>query len=150
MDKRTKLRRFNLLVDMLENHKKHFPKVKFDLAFWAKNNKSNSKIECLLDGTCKTAACAIGSAMLFKPFNKMGLHGRFHNSHGNFAGGSGRSDFVPVYKHYKSWYAVHEFFNLSEPDADYLFQQDSYETKNPTPKTVANRVKKFIKNGFKI
>lgn len=73
ISKKTKIKRFEILIDMLENHKKYFPKVRFDLGVWAANNKEGSSVECLLDDNCGTAACVIGSAMLHKPFNKMGL-----------------------------------------------------------------------------
>lgn len=150
ISKRTKLKRLNILVDMLNNHKTYFPKFKFDLENWAKNNKAGAKVECLLDGTCKTAACAIGSAMLFKPFNRMGLKGVYSGPlwNANISLYEG-SSFVPSYGGEKGWPAVQQFFDISFTEAVELFDLISYST-NPLAKTVAKRVQKFIDNGFSI
>lgn len=144
MDKRTKKKRFELLIDMLENHKKYFPKVKFDLDTWAENNKVNSKVECLLDGTCGTAACAVGSAMLFKPFNRRGLKGKWSGSPDIRDEGSA---FVPVYKKYSGWDAVKEFFDITNSEAEWLFSGNEYIVK-PSSKKVAKRAKAFVDNDY--
>lgn len=61
----------------------------------------------------------------------------------------GDSQFVPTYKGFILWSAVHEFLDIDAEATLYLFMKHSYD-KTPTPKRVAKRIKEFMKNDFKI
>lgn len=87
--------------------------------------------------TCGTAACAVGWAAQDPHFNELGLK-LVLNSHS-------RVIQVPMYKIYHSWVAVAEFFDISEPQAMFLFSRFSYEEtlKDLTPYTVSTRLLRF-------
>lgn len=54
----TRIKRLGMLRDMLKNHRKIFPEMKFDMSIYH----------------CGTAACALGSAACYPPLMKDGLH----------------------------------------------------------------------------
>lgn len=127
------IERLALLAHMLRRHSDYFPSTTFDLSHW------------VLDGAaeaCGTAACAVGSAMYWKPFRKMGLRC------------DGCSRFFPVYRQsdylFEGWRAVEAFFDISSPIADYLFAEDSYDKDEDegcilvTPEMVADRIDEVI------
>lgn len=138
-----RLNRLEILHDMLVNHDKYFPCILFKISIWEK----------FLDGPgslkkghlCKSAACALGSAALYHPFNKMGLRMREKESdNSQIPGGH------PVYGKYESFEAGEFFFGITNQESFFLFDPEEYEKyqeekDNVTPKMVARRVKKLIK-----
>lgn len=124
-----KIKRLEMMKDMLENHNKIFPELRFDLNMWH----------------CGTAACAVGSAMCYKPFQDMGLHSYPSLSR------SGRLQSVPIYAGPNgaatNWRAVTSFFGLTKKQAKKLFYEDSYKEGGNTPASgVAERVGRMIQS----
>lgn len=78
---------------------------------------------------CGTAACALGSACMLPEFNKAGL---------KLDGAA-----LPAYKGYSESVAGAEFFGLDYDEACLLFMPWNYKD-NPTPKTVAKRVREIL------
>lgn len=131
MDKKVRLKRLNQLKVMLDNHKKLFPEVKFDIETWMAEGESCS----IESGTCGTAACALGSAALYGPFNKEGL---------KINGGS------PHFKGFKGFDAGQNFFGISYPESEYLFDPQQYNDEryvghDYNPHNVSEKVLKLDK-----
>lgn len=136
MDNRTRLRRLKMLKDMLLKHDEYFPEAKFDITVWV-GEDGVQKLDC------GTAACALGSACFYKPFNKLGL--RMHERG------------WPVYMdedgdiHDSLEAAVH-FFGIRYFETKWLFMPRNYVNKKGeyyslktinkyvTPEVVAKRV----------
>lgn len=130
-----RLERLEILADMLLNHDKIFKrrKVRLDLRGWYSKND------------CGTAACAIGSAALYKPFIKQGLMLRKDKIGDSLCG-------CPVYipnKEFKElylagWIAVQQFFGITQIEAEYCFHMECYTFNNAEALEVARRVTKLI------
>lgn len=96
---------------------------------------------------CGTVACAVGHACTIPEFNKAGL---------KMEPGKNRRFRWPIYRSVgefgpdmsQGWGAVEDFFGLITTEAAYLFHADSYKDDyaNPTPKLVAKRIRKFVRN----
>ena len=98
----TRLKRLNMLKYMLDNYNTLFKsaskrKMKFDMYDW-------------IDG-CGTAACALGSACLYAPFNKLGLKLLYNR---------------PEYNTCISYDAGTSFFNIPMEECELLFSPNSY------------------------
>lgn len=89
---------------------------------------------------CGYAACAVGHAMCDPWFKRRGFT-TYESSWRKIAG--------PLNKKTGSigWDAVEEFFDINNEESDLLFTPLSYPeyTYNPTPKQVAKRIRKFVK-----
>lgn len=127
MDKKTRLKRLSQLKYMLENHKDLFKNVKFDMGCWL--DKGAGKL-----GDCGTAACALGSACIYPPFQKQGLMPA-KDYRWNGAAYEGAEGFA----------AGEKFFGITYSESHGLFDPDSYEAIKPKPSTVAKKVDKLIK-----
>lgn len=119
--------RLHLLVHMLRHHGFYFPKVEFDLDDWVQKKEG-----------CGTAACAVGSACMWKPFNIMGLHYEEYSW--------GIAPWGPVFNKRYHWGAVQEFFGLTHNTAMEFFLASSYPT-NSSPDDVADRILQYLKEG---
>lgn len=97
----------------------------FNLAYWACNISP--------EHPCGTASCAIGEACFNIPeFQEDGL--TFDKERN-----------MPRYGNDFNWSAVRKFFDISDLSSERLFIDDSYRTPNPSPKTVADRIRKLIR-----
>lgn len=115
------------MAKLLET-KKFNKKNKFSLAGWYEDQGPE----------CGTVACACGWAGQDKWFNERGF---FLRHVGQIA--------IPKYGNHTQWDAVLRFFRLTDSEAMYLFSQYKYPNVNKiTPKTVARRIRQFIKNGL--
>lgn len=133
MDNATRVERLMMMNDMLKNHSKLFKTVTFDLGIWAEGMEEG-KDGSIVAGSCGTAACAVGSACIYKPFNKLGF----------VLEGTENSEQYPVYGEYTGWSAVRHFFGITYDEANHLFSEDFYESHNPTAKQVAKRVRELV------
>jgi len=137
MRKTARIRRLKELSYMLKNHDKLFKEVAFSISCWHTRqegvgcgvlfgrNKDKQK-----SYSCGTAACALGSAALHKPFIKAGLSFDICNS--------------PSYKGERDFYAGSCFFGIGYDASINLFANSSYKNP-PTAAKVARRVDSLIK-----
>lgn len=86
---------------------------------------------------CGAAADAIGVACLIREFNVLG----FRLEHFGVI-------LRPIFGEWPGWYAVEEFFGLSDEEAHYLFDLTSYAKSND-PLLVARRIRRFIAKAHK-
>lgn len=109
--------------------------LRFDLHDWYEANE------------CGTVACAIGHLCMNKQINKLGLKLESPSIGSPHCPGSPQKPkWVSLNgSSYYSWNAVKYFFEISDDDAEFLFAPGSYEEYLVTPKSVANRIKRFIK-----
>lgn len=115
-ERQQRLRRLRMLSFMLENHKKIFnSNVHFDMTTWAKESFD-----------CKTAACALGSACMHKPFIKEGL--KMSDRIDPFTLGLGikANILVPVFDGFDGFEAGEKFFNISEKECEWVFDPCLY------------------------
>lgn len=119
MQRKTRVKRLSMLKDMLDRHDELFPKAKFDINEWLyvdgqdKPENYDKSGACLIkEGFCATAACALGSAALYEPFNKMGLK-VFKN--------------VPQFNGVIGFDAGVDFFGISLEESYFLFNPSSYD-----------------------
>jgi hypothetical protein len=115
--------RLLMLAELLEHLAVRLPSVTFDISQWARREQ------------CGYSACAIGSACLYPPFNEMGL-----------IQDGGTIMLGPKFGHHESWGAVREFFELTDRDARFLFEQDEYHDVDGLPDEidVATRIREFV------
>lgn len=106
------------LADLLENV---VEAKKFDMGCWVFNIKSG----------CGMAACAGGWAALSPKFRGLVVSGRNQIK----CIKTGRVDFA----------GVEDYFYLSEQDSRHIFGNFSYDSDRPHKKTVANRIRKLVK-----
>lgn len=146
MAKAEKLRitRLRQLKNMLEKHDKIFPKrLEFHMNSWFEGKLEKNK--SIKD--CGTAACALGSAACYTPFNKSGLTIIRHRDYE----GKLTDSFEPKYKTHTGVSAGVRFFDISYDEANFLFMPEEYENgeedqKLISPNRVANRVQVIIDN----
>lgn len=114
---------------VLARHLERLAKVKpvdreriFDLSTWYSESEN----------ACGTQACAVGEACCCIPeFQDQGLHIYVD---------------MPAFSFSKGWPAVELFFDISRGEALHLFSKLEYRFQgNTTPKTVADRIRKFVK-----
>lgn len=125
--------RLKMFVHLLLNLKTEVPKLDtFDLSYWYRDSTTYdlsvlSGSVPLKEGFCNTGACALGSAALYKPFNKMGLRVDYH-------------DVIykdPITKEIygesgENAEAGAAFFGISMGQADWLFYGENYRASNET------------------
>ena len=87
-----------------------------------------------------TVACAIGWALLHKPFSDLGFRFKMIR---HFYKGNPVVFLTLVYKENESWDAVNAFFDLSLDESFYLFDSNSY-IGNPGLYDVLSRLKSFL------
>lgn len=147
MKNELRIKRLEMLKDMLENHKKIFPTVAFNMESWLDVQSVTDLVLSFFGKSkkeknlCGTAACALGSAAIYAPFNAMGLK-LAEDESGFFATGT----LTPSYMGEDGVDAGSKFFGITEEEATDLFIPEEYE-KNChyiTPRDVAKRVQKVI------
>lgn len=115
-------RRLEMLVEMLENHEKHFPNLEFNMGVWH----------------CGSAACALGSAACYPPFVEEGLYIYEAESF----------EAVPAIQGYEDLYVAHHaaayFFDISAEKSRDFFYEGRYSERSVTPGMVAERIRKFL------
>lgn len=130
-----------LAKKLRELAKKPPKKFKFDLRYWGlqREERAGKKPTKL---TCATSACAVGSAMLMPEFQKLGLKADLDPNSDTI---SGKVLMVPVYKWYRAFKAVEQFFGITDDQALYLFEPGYYKVKHRTdPALVAARIEYFV------
>lgn len=123
------------LADFLET----IPRKSFDLARWQASEPT--KPEGKKQGDCGFAGCAIGWA----------THGQLFRGL-RFVFDEGFQEMVPFYNGTEGWSGIDELFALEPVDhdidsgqAEYLFTDTSYPSLSVTPKQVATRIRKFVR-----
>jgi hypothetical protein len=114
------------LANFLEND---VPPPRFKMDEWSDTRDFAPEV-------CGTAACAIGWATTIPAFRIEGFTGK-QSDQANIV--------YPSYRSYESWEAVEKFFGLGKRKAEYLFDDENYPGA-PTPKQVAKRIRKFVKD----
>jgi hypothetical protein len=114
------------LADFLETK---VPRKRFNMTDW-------SSVADFSAAQCDTAACAFGWATTIPSFRRAGL-----SSRNSVFGPS----IVPSFNGLEGSDAAEEFFGLGSLAVDNLFYGHSYE-KPPTPKQVAKRIRKLVKD----
>jgi len=139
MKKAIRVKRLEQLLEMMQNHHKLFPNVKFNINLWGssldyKNNRAEAPKQ-----DCGSAACALGSACLYKPFTKFGLK-------------IPKSGWDPEYLTYSGYEAGAKFFGLTNAESIWLFNPHSYRQANNdsyhdvTRAMVIKRIKKLLEH----
>ncbi len=124
MENAERLKRLNMLKCMLLNHDTLFPETGFNLSAWQIKYPENIKYSNQATAghrECGTAACALGSAALFEPFQKMGLR---ITKNGYNAGGFGIK-----YEDKSDFRAGAEFFGIGIHESYCLFDPSNYRTR---------------------
>lgn len=116
------------LADLLET----VPRKAFDLGLW--ETKRATKPEGKKQGECGFAGCAIGWATHAKLFRGLSFRRYTWCETPHLA-----------YRDSTNWEAVQKLFSIGATQAYHLFEEDSYEGA-ATPKQVAFRIRKFIKD----
>lgn len=118
------------LADFLET----VPRKAFYIGRWVKSEKSRR--EGRHPGECGFSGCAVGWA----------AHGRLFR--GLRLERSPIGGLYPTYEGSSATGAINRLFQIDETDSLYLFFDQSYieQKYNPTPKQVAKRIRKFVKN----
>lgn len=136
MQKAVRIKRLKQLKKMLINHDKIFPKIEFNLDTW-KSDEVKKK-------GCGTAACALGSACFYKPFQKEGLE----------MYGDDEFEYMPVFQGANQWEAGAKFFGIDLEESEYLFDpaeyHKEYDYAEICPGAVAKRVQELITKYQKI
>jgi hypothetical protein len=157
--------RLTMLAGVLENLPVELPELKkFHLGVWGRKYE------------CGYAGCAIGSAMLYKPFNDMGFGpatgDQWPRSDDTDSEGRSYTNIRPAFRgvgeglaiiEEYDWEAVQKFFELTATQSYHLFYIDDYfrdimvlihsdHLKSPTPTAaeVAARIRAFIASGGEI
>lgn len=122
----TRLKRLNMLADMLRDHDKIFPEVKFDMKTWG------------VKRICGTAACVLGSAALYPPFRKMGLKHQWEE----------HSDATISYRGEEYEEAGAAFFGITYKEACGLFKyrQVGHKSRADVEKCVRELIKEYGAN----
>ena len=123
-------RRLLKLAKLLRANAKNKTGVKFDIESWGKVPPGEVKLDC------GTTACAVGLAVISGVFKKQGLS--YQNQYGIP---------VPTYQGERGFFAVETFFNITEPQALYLFHKDEYALSlrqgAKAERAVATRIERF-------
>lgn len=105
--------------------------------------KSFSMRDWINETECGIVACAVGHACNIPSFKRAGL--MMKGTYPILTSVIDKDTNKPL----DGWDAVRTFFGLDDDDkkftndADYLFESDKYANQNPTPKTVAKRIRAF-------
>jgi hypothetical protein len=123
-------------------------KVKTDrllaLANFLRDEVSKNIFE-MTDWVCDSRACAVGWACQIPKFRKLGLSFKFEMLEDD-SGINMKVNPFPVYKGFEGEDAVKEFFGIEHEDFYNLFSHCGYKSENPSPKTVAAKIEKFVAN----
>lgn len=114
MNKKVRLDRLKKLHDLLINHDRYFPKIKFDLDCWG--NDENEELPGRKGISCLTSACALGSAGLYPPFRRAGLQTTVDKWDGVSV----------IFEHAEGFCAGQNFFGLSRTESNWLFNPSYY------------------------
>ena len=115
------------VADLLENLPKG--KLKFDMSEWYR---------------CGTVACAVGHAAMDPWFRRRGLT---LTPETLWAGGPCTDGSMePMFRGLTNSDAVEEFFGITEEHVERLFVDTAYPEHRRGPKTVAKRIRKFVKD----
>lgn len=147
MRKDVRLNRLKKLKYMLDNHDKIFPEVEFDMWRWSYGEGSTA----IKSPSCGTAACALGSAAFYPPFNRAGLimHQVINHPWGRYS--------IPKYGNETGYEAGMLLFGISLTESLWLFNPAEYITSRGkyhiqktisryvTTEVVARRVSALIK-----
>lgn len=114
------------LADYLET----VPRRAFEISAW--KERDATKPEGNTPGDCGFAGCAVGWAAHTRMFRGL----RF---------GKGVNSDEIYYGHYSNFTAVEKLFSFDREAATYLFDSVSYPNFSATPKQVAKRIRKFVK-----
>jgi hypothetical protein len=124
MNNKLRLKRLKQLKYMMENHKKIFPESIFDIDAWIKPAKSR----------CGTAACALGSACFYPPFQKQGLSIDGYKKLSDVGKaakkiGEDAFDFSPGFdgNDYDGYETGANFFGIEIDESYFLFKPDHYK-----------------------
>lgn len=121
------------LADYLET----VPRKAFNIQSW--ESRAANKQEGKNPGECGFAGCAVGWAAHAKLFRGLRMEDGF-----------------PIYKDTFSWPAVSDVFGLGRSgalpshDAAHLFSPHTYPKGKATPKQVATRIRKFVRDHSKV
>jgi hypothetical protein len=121
---RTKHNRLIKLATYLEKLPKNgkLPNKKtFDLTYWS----------------CETTACAVGYASTIPCLKRAGLE--LTSSLTNCS--------EPKYRDFTNMLAVAIFFNITVQQAEYLFFKTAYPKTRRGPRSVAKRIRQFVRTG---
>lgn len=137
-------RRLLKLADLLEADAKNKKGVKFDLYAWAKKEVDGEldrfafKKGEVVEVNCSTAACAWGLAAISGAFKRQGVGYTI----------SGYGYLCPTYGRKREFSAARAFFEISEKEADFLFEPSSYHYSKRTGAEgelyVAQRIRDFV------
>ena len=117
-------------VDLLKTLADHLDTVdrkQFDIDVWRE------------DTECGYVACAIGHAVGLPGFGGLKIK----------TWGGAAPLYFPAYKNLEGLSAVMALFDIDQYDAEQMFTEDGYERPSPTPKMVARKIRKFVKDSGK-
>lgn len=130
MDNKLRLERLTELQGMLTHHDQLFKNLYFDMGTWFDPKDGHEDQQKNVTASCGTAACALGSAALHKPFMKQGLR---------------ISGDVPVFKGEYGEAAGAKFFGITDMESASLFDPSEYEDWfNVSTTEVADKVAALI------
>lgn len=121
-------RRLLSLAKLLETK---VPPKKFKMTHWTEGKKTDPR-------ECGTAGCAIGWATTLPHFKKAGLR-VVRSNEIDIGVYSSRL----VFGRQENWGVPPVFFDISHKESRHLFAPDYYNG-NPTPKTVAKRIRALV------
>lgn len=114
------------------------PRKAFDYAVWFGAKVLDSKGRLRSPAECGTTACAMGWACMIPAFKRAGLTVRLALAYGieriTFKGQAGAFD------------AAEALFDLTEAEAVYLFSPSTDCDGEATPKQVAKKIRKFVRD----
>jgi hypothetical protein len=113
------------LADFLET----VPRKAFDISSWVSSKATMPEGE--RPGDCGFAGCAMGWAAHAKLFRGLTMERGYIIDY-------------PAYRGFDGFEAAMTLFSIGDSEATSLFDIGGYESRNPTPKTVAKRIRKFV------
>jgi len=108
MHNSTRITRLKDLRHLLKFHWLYFPFTAFNMDIWSTNRKRNPEA---VNGFCRSAACALGSAALHPHFMAQGLELR---------------EYWPYYEGKDGYNAGAAFFGLTDYESEQLFNPTMY------------------------
>lgn len=135
-------RRLVKLADLLEDDAKNKKGVRFDLSLWGQVPAlTQTEKPETIKVNCGTQACAIGLACISGAFKRSGFTYAV-TSKNEGAGNNIR----PVFMEYRDFFAVEKFFEISRPEAEFLFLDTKYQESRgaESERAVAKRIRAFV------
>lgn len=111
--------RLNRLAGLLDAYRHNPGKTEFDLSGWSTRKTRRGGFLWMQAVECGTAACAVGLACLSGEFSHDGLSAVKYQD----------GTILPIYGEASNWDAVQGFFGLSQRQALYLFDENSYDVR---------------------